>query len=112
GHWGKPCFRPDTIPIVILFTDATFHNGPYPGDDYNASYFPAGIPVTWTQTLTALNSRDVRVIVVESCGTAYYCPWTRDDARDLANATGSVERVGSPFVFSISSTGSGLDRTV
>lgn len=28
--WGYPCFRNDSIPIVILFTDAASHNGPSP----------------------------------------------------------------------------------
>jgi hypothetical protein len=26
--WGYPCFREDAVPIVVLFTDAQFHNGP------------------------------------------------------------------------------------
>lgn len=44
GHWGYPCFRPGTIPIVILFTDAPFHNGPY---GYNYA-FGASLPsTTW-----------------------------------------------------------------
>ncbi|MBX3246771.1 MAG: VWA domain-containing protein [Myxococcales bacterium] len=31
GRFGYPCFRPDSIPVVILFTDAPAHNGPsYP----------------------------------------------------------------------------------
>lgn len=34
--WGYPCFRAGTIPIVILFTDAPFHNGPY-GYNYSLS---------------------------------------------------------------------------
>lgn len=29
GRWGYPCFRDGTIPIVILITDAGYHNGPY-----------------------------------------------------------------------------------
>ena len=33
GGWGYPCFRPGTIPVLLLFTDAPFHNGPY-GYDY------------------------------------------------------------------------------
>ena len=30
GRWGYPCFRPGTLPIVILFTDAAMWNGPLP----------------------------------------------------------------------------------
>jgi hypothetical protein len=44
--WGYPCFRDDAVPIIILFTDAMFHNGPNTGSvspgstgyEYNASY--------------------------------------------------------------------------
>lgn len=38
GRWGYPCFREDAIPIVVLFTDAMFHNGPYPYYSYNDTY--------------------------------------------------------------------------
>lgn len=37
--WGYPCFRNGAVPIIILFTDAMFHNGPAPnGYAYNSSY--------------------------------------------------------------------------
>jgi cysteine-rich repeat protein len=44
GHWGYPCFRPDTVPIVVFFTDARFYNGPPVGGDprYSASYVRNG----------------------------------------------------------------------
>jgi hypothetical protein len=29
--WGYPCFRSNAIPIVVMFTDAPFHNGPATG---------------------------------------------------------------------------------
>ncbi len=30
GRWGYPCFRPGSLPIIILFTDAPMLNGPLP----------------------------------------------------------------------------------
>ncbi len=37
--FGYPCFRNTAIPIVILITDASFHNGPAPTPNaYQASY--------------------------------------------------------------------------
>lgn len=30
GRWGYPCFRPTTLPIIIIFSDAGMHNGPLP----------------------------------------------------------------------------------
>lgn len=50
-EWGYACFRPDTIPIVILVTDAPFHNGPNPAHDYQIHYFEWGeydLPPTFT----------------------------------------------------------------
>jgi hypothetical protein len=28
GRWGYPCFRPNVLPIILLFTDADMFNGP------------------------------------------------------------------------------------
>jgi hypothetical protein len=39
--WGYPCFRQGAIPIVVLFTDAQFHNGP----DNNSFAYPATFPI-------------------------------------------------------------------
>ena len=40
GTWGYPCFRNDAIPIIVLFTDASSHNGPSPNlRTYNPSSF-------------------------------------------------------------------------
>lgn len=38
GTWGYPCFRQDAIPIVVLFTDAPFHNGPDANFDYPETF--------------------------------------------------------------------------
>ena len=56
GRFGYPCFRAGTVPIVILLTDAPYHNGPQTGFDYNPAHFgttvytyypmPATVPVS------------------------------------------------------------------
>ncbi len=237
GTWGYPCFRAGTIPMVILFTDAPFHNGPNTGYDYGfsvtslpstaavsgndtqatayatgdaattwrgftgntcgfaddyrascttnyaadvvfqftvstASTFTVSLegssydtllmimdssftqiacnddsvgfqskivtalapgtyyavvtgwasscgayrlsignastyPVTWAQSVAALNRQGVRVITVQSGGT-----YGIDDANSLADATGSYSSSGSRYVFPISSNGSGLSAAV
>ena len=28
GRWGYPCFRPNALPVIMLFTDAEMYNGP------------------------------------------------------------------------------------
>lgn len=50
GTWGYPCFRPGTIPIVVLFTDAPFHNGP---TGYNYAFAPPALPAA-----TAVSGND------------------------------------------------------
>ncbi|HEY8430954.1 MAG TPA: hypothetical protein VIL20_21395 [Sandaracinaceae bacterium] len=102
GRWGYPCFRDGTIPIVILFTDAPFHNGPS-GYNYSSSIGA----VTWAQTVAALTSKAIRVITVHSGGTSGLA-----DARALADATSSYSSTGSRYVFSISSDGGGLSTAV
>lgn len=54
GTWGYPCFRDGTIPVVILFTDAPFHNGPY-GNDYAFGGGSTTLPST-----TAVSGNDTR----------------------------------------------------
>lgn len=57
GAWGYPCFRPGTIPIVVLFTDAPMHEG-YNGFDYaestlcgaGAAPLPPTTPVSGNET--------------------------------------------------------------
>ncbi len=61
GFFGYPCFRPGTVPIVVLLTDAPYHNGPYSGYNYTTSDFggtfysyfpmPATVAVTGTPYL-------------------------------------------------------------
>ncbi len=108
GRWGYPCFRPDTIPIVVLFTDAPFHNGPSGSYRY-ASRFWGLSPPTWSQVVDALTARNVKVVVVESAN------WGRaaeEDIQALLTATGSVDAAGAPYMISIASNGRGLSRAV
>lgn len=44
--WGYPCFRNDAVPIVILFTDAMFHNGPTTASSANGYAYAASYPLT------------------------------------------------------------------
>lgn len=44
GRWGYPCFRPDTIPIVVMFTDAPMHDGTIASYDYVPSQLGASSP--------------------------------------------------------------------
>jgi hypothetical protein len=95
---GYPCFRPGALPIVLLFGDATFHNGPGGSNSYS---FDAP---EYDETVTALNDIGARVLGITS--------GTTGDYEQLATDTGAVRGDGSPLVFSISGDGTGLDTTV
>jgi len=110
GRWGYPCFRPGTIPIIILFTDAPFHSGP---SGYNyASWMPHR---TWGEAVTAMAARRIRIITVSSDETWYWGTGPGSphfDASVIGTATGSVDGSGVPYVFHIRSDGSGLGSAV
>ncbi|MEZ4338472.1 MAG: hypothetical protein R3B82_17770 [Sandaracinaceae bacterium] len=99
---GYPCFRPGSLPIILLFGDWAFHNDPAG----NAAYsFTAP---TYAETSSALGDLGARVIGIYSGGGTTY----RDDYESIARDTGAVRADGTPLVFDIDSSGSGLDSAV
>jgi hypothetical protein len=101
---GYPCFRPGSLPIVIMFGDYSFHNDKMGNDPYTS--IPAA--PTYAMALDALRGIGARFIGVFSGGT----PAFRADYEDVARDTGSVRPDGTPLVFDIMSDGTGLSRTV
>lgn len=69
-------------------------------------------PVTWAESVSELNNASVRVVTVQSCGGSSWCAQGEPDANSLANATGAVNSLGSPYVFPIPNTGTGLSTAV
>jgi hypothetical protein len=107
GGFGYPCFRDDALPVIFLFTDAAFHNGP----DGDHPYFPtlSGTPVaTYAQALGALNDSGIRVIGFWSGGDDEGIADVQRTARD----TRATRRDGSPLVFDIGRSGERLDERV
>jgi hypothetical protein len=93
---GYPCFRSGATPIVLLFTDADFHNGP------GGAYSYAGVsptPHTYAQAVAALNGIGAKVLGLMSGSAA------RDDLEAIARDTGALAADGSPIVFDIGSDG-------
>ena len=96
---GYPCFRSEATLIILLFTDADFHNGP------GGAYPYSGIsptPHTYAQAVTALNAIGAKVLGLMS-GLA-----ARDDLIAIARDTGAVAADGTPIVFDIGSDGRSL----
>jgi hypothetical protein len=87
---GYPCFRPDSLPIVVLVTDAPFHNGPGGSAPYSGISPP---PHFFDQAVTALNGIGARFIGV-AVGSG-----PRADEEAVATMTGTVDTSGSPLVY-------------
>lgn len=101
---GYPCFRPGALPIILLFGDANFHNGPGGSQPYTTF---SGAP-SFENTAAALNSIGARVISIFSGGAASL----RADYEAMGRTTGTVDGSGNPLVFDIDADGSGLDSAV
>jgi len=100
---GYPCFRPGALPIILLFGDYSFHNGPGGTNAYTA--LPDA--PTYAETVGALTGIGARVVGVFS-GTSTLI----NDYNTVATDTGTVRADGTPLVFTISGSGDGLDATV
>lgn len=112
GRFGYPCFRPGTIPIVMMFTDAMFHNGP--GNTYMYDDRILGITSPrFADAVNELNRVGAKVIVINSCDGQWWCtPDAQNHAVALANNTRSIVSGGAPAVYNIRSDGSGLSTAV
>jgi hypothetical protein len=109
GGYGYPCFRDDALPVILLFTDDEFHNGPGGLHDYGTfgACSPSPAPHTYDETLTALTDRGIRVMGLfsGSSGTA------RAEMDRIARDTGAIDS-GRPIVFDIGRSGEGLTAGV
>ncbi|MEM9195076.1 MAG: hypothetical protein AAGF12_38245 [Myxococcota bacterium] len=99
GGTGGVCFRNDSLPVVILITDAPFHNGP---DGRNAY---RGIPEahSYAEAVDALLDISVRVIGLGARDLGAESPMP--DLRRVASDTGAVREDGAPLAFDIGSRG-------
>ncbi|MFH1437533.1 MAG: hypothetical protein ABIJ56_17635 [Pseudomonadota bacterium] len=103
SQFGYPCFRRGSLPVILLFTDAPFHNGPR-----NANPYGEGIAApSYDETVTALVEENIKVIAVFSGTTG-----DRAHTNQLVVDTGAVTDGGSPVVRSIPADGAGLSDAV
>src|SRR5688500_9256551 len=59
GGVGYPCFRPEALPVVLLFTDAPFHSGPGGSNPYTCT--PTPPPHDYSDAVEALTRLGIRV---------------------------------------------------
>ncbi|AKF10147.1 vWA domain-containing protein [Sandaracinus amylolyticus] len=83
--YGWPCFREDAVPIVVLVTDAPFHNGPDGSFGY-PSY------TRYPQMRDAIVRRRIRVIGVAIADDAI------DHLEAIALDSGAVDAASVPLV--------------
>lgn len=109
GGFGYPCFRDDALPVILLFTDDEFHNGPGRLHDYGpgGACSPSPAPHTYEDTRVALTDRGIRVMGLFS-GTS---DTARAEMARIAEDTGAVDS-GRPIVFDIGTNGEGLSAAV
>ncbi|HJK93957.1 MAG TPA: vWA domain-containing protein [Polyangiaceae bacterium LLY-WYZ-15_(1-7)] len=104
GGLGYACVRRDALPVVLLFTDAEFHNGPGGVFPYGSDVIPR--PATYEEAVRALNALGVRVMGFDSGGGL-----ARDHLREVARDTEAIAE-GSPLVFDIGTSGQRLGTSV
>lgn len=105
GGFGYPCFRNDALPIVLLFTDEVFHNGPDGANPYASLITPR--PHTYDEAAAALEMTGIRVLGFDSGGGVAKANLAR-----VATDTGAVDQAGAPLVFDIGESGQRLGRGV
>jgi hypothetical protein len=106
GEFGYPCFRPGAMPIVVMMTDAPFHNGPANYSPYGTDVVPE--PPSYTDMVAELDTIHAKVLSVYSAGVEdiglLHC-------QDIALDTGAVLD-DEPLVWEISGDGTGLDSSI
>jgi len=100
---GYPHFRKDAIRLVVLITDAPFHNGP--GDVNTYSGIPGVSPPSFDQAVADLVSAGIKVIGINSDSA-------EEHLTALALATDSVDGDGNALVYDIGANGIGLKSAV
>ncbi len=86
GTIGAPCFRPKSVPVFVIITDAAMHNGPVLVNNYDAA--KVGQTRSYAEAAAALNAIDAKVIGVPVAGGNPGA--ARADLTDLAKKTGSL----------------------
>lgn len=87
---GYPCFRAGALPIVVLVSDVSWHNGPSGSEPYSG-ISPA--PPTFDRAVSEMNRIGARFIGVAVGGGG------RTEMEAMARATGSVDGSGTPLVY-------------
>ncbi len=108
GTVGYPCFRATGSRIVLLFTDAEFHNGPGGSNPYRGISPP---PASYDQAVAELRAIGAKVLGLYS-GGAFGGPSAVRHLEGIARDTGAVGEDGEPIWVDIGTRGERLDTGV
>ncbi|MFW6087438.1 MAG: hypothetical protein ACODAG_09550, partial [Myxococcota bacterium] len=108
GGLGGVCFRRQSLPVILLITDAPFHDGP-PGVSPHAPYDLYPPPHQYADAVRVLRDLGVLVVGLGANDAGRLSPLPH--LRELAADTGAVAD-GRPLVIDIGSSGSGVDHNV
>lgn len=88
--WG--CFRPGSVPIVVLFSDADWHNGPFQvAPNFYGSVAQAA---RYDELVAEMTRREAYFVGIDVASGATY-----QASLDLARRTGSVDAAGAPVAY-------------
>lgn len=111
GGFGYACFRNDALPVILLFTDDLWHNGPGNADPFSAScpsLTSSVTPHTYADAVTALQARGIRVMGLFSGVDSD----ARAEMDQVAADTNALDGRGQPLVFDIGTHGEALSTSV
>lgn len=111
GGFGYACFRNDALPVILLFTDDLWHDGPGNADPFSISCPPLlarATPHQYSDAITVLQAHGIRVMGLFS--------GLDDSARaemdQVARDTLALDASGQPLVFDIGTRGDALSSSV
>jgi hypothetical protein len=92
GMFGYPCFRPDALPVVIMISDAVWHNGEGDSDPYDPADFTTH---NYDDAVAAFNAAGIKFMGV-------HIPAGAADGltpmEHFATDTASLDAAGDPLV--------------
>lgn len=108
GGSGGACFRDSALPVIVLITDAPFHNGPLDVPPVELYDFDTSLaqPHSYVDALDALRDRGALVIGLGATDSSR--PSTLPHLREIARDTGAIAASGAPLAFDIGSSGDGV----
>ncbi|HJK97959.1 MAG TPA: hypothetical protein RMF84_12090 [Polyangiaceae bacterium LLY-WYZ-14_1] len=109
GGTGGGCFRDEALPVVLLVTDAPFHEGP-PGVDPVSPYRFTPRPHRYEEALAGLRALGALVLGLGARDTGAQSPMAH--LRAIARDTGALDRSGDPLVINIGASGDRVGQGV